>query len=273
MKIGITEAGDASLDYTWVEKEPEMDMMILITKNVTDEFIKTVLPFAHKTIVHATCTGYGGTKIEPNVPTWKTQCDQVRKLLAYGFPANQIVLRIDPIIPTTKGLAIVEKIVEYVQPDIKRFRISVLDNYKHVQERFKEAGMPVLYNGEFQASDDEFQQLDLLIGKLKFNHNAVFESCAEPKLTRADPVGCVNANDMKMLGLKAAGGRKKQNRGGCLCAAGKTEMLPFDHYCFCVEKQTETSRAGACKLGDCKTCEHLRMYGCAHRCAYCYWKT
>jgi DNA repair photolyase len=114
MKIGITEAGDASLDYTWVEKAPEMDMMILITKNVTDKFIREVMRFANKTIVHATCTGYGGTRMEPGVPKWKNQLEQTKKLIAMGFPAEQVVVRIDPIFPTPKGIATIEKIVEFV---------------------------------------------------------------------------------------------------------------------------------------------------------------
>lgn len=273
MKIGITEAGDASLDYTWVTKAPEMDMMILITKNITDKFIREVLPFTHKTIVHATCTGYGGTRIEPNVPKYTAQLDQVRKLIAYGFPAEQIVVRIDPIIPTEKGLVFVEKIVEYIQPDIKRFRISVMDNYPHVKERFKEAKFPILYNGEFQASDEEFAAVDHLLTRLKFRFDATFESCAEPKLTKADPVGCVNTTDMKLLGLTPAGGRQKKQRTGCLCAAGKTEMLPFNHFHFCAFDKTPIHPNTICSMGDCKTCGHHRVYGCANMCAYCYWKS
>ena len=38
LKIGITEAGDPAFDYSWVDKISEMDMAILITKNITDEY-------------------------------------------------------------------------------------------------------------------------------------------------------------------------------------------------------------------------------------------
>ena len=38
--IGITECGDAGLDFSWVEQMPAMDFAILITKNVNDKFIK-----------------------------------------------------------------------------------------------------------------------------------------------------------------------------------------------------------------------------------------
>lgn len=273
MKIGITEAGDAALDYTWVEKAPEMDMMILITKSVTDKFISEALKFANKTIIHATCTGYGGSKMEPGVPLWKKQIDQTRKLIAMGFPAEQIVVRIDPIFPTPKGIAMIERIVEAAQPDLKRFRISVLDNYPHVQNRFKAIGFPVMYNGNFQASDEEFAAIDAMLSKLKFRFGVTFESCAEPNLKKAEPVGCVNAKDMSMLGLKPTGGRKKKQRGECLCAAGKTEMLPFNHFWYCRKDQCAVKKGTTCSLGNCEQCSYLEIYGCPNRCAYCYWKT
>ena len=40
LKIGITEAGDPAFDYSWVEKMNDMDMGILITKNITDNLLK-----------------------------------------------------------------------------------------------------------------------------------------------------------------------------------------------------------------------------------------
>lgn len=273
MKIGVTESGDAALDYTWVTKASDVDIMILMTKNITDKFIREVLPFAHKTIIHATCTGYGGTRIESNVPKATTQLDQVRKLIAFGFPAKQIVVRIDPIIPTEKGLKYVESIVEYIQPDIKRFRISVMDNYPHVKERFKEAKIPELYQGNFQASDEEFKAVDHLLTRLKFRFDVTFESCAEPKLTKASVVGCVNNADIELLGLKPEGGRKKHQREGCLCGAGKIELLSSKHFHYCAYDNTPISPNTICSFGNCATCEYHKVYGCSNMCTYCYWNS
>ena len=140
LKIGITEAGDPAFDYSWVEKMNDMDMGILITKNITDKFIEEILKFKHKVVLHATCTGYGGTVLEKNVPDYKWQLEQVKKLISMGFPREQIVIRVDPVIPTYKGFGNLMKVVSYIHNDVKRFRVSVLDNYKHVQERFKKNG-------------------------------------------------------------------------------------------------------------------------------------
>lgn len=271
-KIGVTEAGDASLDYSWMKKADDMDMLVLITKNVTDEFIKKALLYEKKAIVHATCTGMGGTILEPCVPAWRHQVDQVVRLIHMGFPEKQVVLRIDPLFPTEKGLRKFEEIVDYAHSYIKRYRISVIDNYKHVKERFKAAGLPILYGGNFIASDEEFGMVDSLIKKLKLRYPDIsIECCAEPKLEYAEHIGCVSSKDLALFGLKPSG-VKQDNRYGCLCEA-KNELLPFNHYWWCSKHSKHVSRAGSCECGNCKGCKNLQVYGCANRCLYCYWKT
>lgn len=81
----------------------------------------------YKIIVHATCTGYGGTELEPNVPNFTTQLTMIKMLLDDGFPAEQIVLRIDPIFPTVNGMRAVRCVLFGRDPRIQRCRISILD--------------------------------------------------------------------------------------------------------------------------------------------------
>ena len=69
-KIGVTEAGDAGLDLSWVSKL--FDVNVIITKHLTPKntaLIKALLNNKDKIILHCTCTGYGGTLMEKNVPT------------------------------------------------------------------------------------------------------------------------------------------------------------------------------------------------------------
>ena len=58
MKIGITERGDASIDYSWVNKLDKVDGAIIITKNLTDKFIHTIVEQSknHNLILHKTLT-------------------------------------------------------------------------------------------------------------------------------------------------------------------------------------------------------------------------
>lgn len=273
LKIGITEAGDPAFDYSWVDKIAEMDMAILITKNVTDKFIEEILKVKNKVVLHATCTGYGGTVLEKNVPIYTWQLDQVKKLISMGFPAEQIVIRVDPIIPTYKGFGNLLKVVTYINKDVKRFRISILDNYKHVQERFKKNNLPILYNGNFQASKEEFENADSVLRQMKKLYGITFESCAEIYLTEAEKVGCVSQKDLDLFGLKQDTAELKGQRKTCLCIAGKTEMLTHKRYGKCGKFGVDDSLGGSCGVGNnCKTCEHHDVFGCPNACLYCYWK-
>ena len=69
------------------------------------------------------------------------------------------------------------------------------------------------------------------------------ESCAEPGLTEPIACGCISGYDLNLLGLyedTEANGVGYQ-RKGCMCYAGKTELL-----------------------------KHKAR--CPHGCLYCYWK-
>ena len=273
LKIGITEAGDPAFDYSWVAKMEDMDMGILITKNITDKFIEEILKVKDKVILHATCTGYGGTVLEKNVPDYKWQLDQVKKLISMGFPREQIVIRVDPVIPTYKGFGNLMKVVSYIHNDVKRFRVSVLDNYKHVQERFQKNGLPVLYGGNFQASKEEFDNMNSVLRQLRNNYGVTFESCAEVYLTEAERIGCVSQKDLGLFGLKQDATELKGQRKTCLCIAGKTEMLTHKRYGKCKKFGIDDSLGGSCGVGNnCKTCEHHEVYGCPNACLYCYWR-
>ena len=161
MRIGITERGDASIDYTWMSKVSSMDGTILITKNLTDKFIQTVVNLhsnGTRLIVHATCTGWGSTAFEPNVHEYKWQLAQLKKLIDTGFPASHCVLRIDPIFPTENGLRRVREVLQEfkrLDTDVKRIRISVYDEYRHVKERLKAKGYQPYYGDRFYANSQQ----------------------------------------------------------------------------------------------------------------------
>lgn len=244
MLIGITEKGDPSIDYAWVRKMESVDGAILITKNLTDKFIKEIMKVKNKIILHVSCTGYGGTILEPNLPNYKEQLNKIKELISLGFPKNQIIVRIDPIIPTEKGIIKVEEIVYYIYSDIQRFRISVIDLYPHVKQRFKEQKLPIPFEG-FQATEEQFSILNHSLKELSKKYNVQFESCAETHLYSVLQTGCVNKKDIEILGLTLEDDSLKGQRPTCLCCSAKTELLE--------QKQ-------------------VNNYGCNYQCLYCYWK-
>ena len=133
-KIGITERGDAGIDFSWEKKLDKTAFSIIITKKINDVLIDKLLAHKDKIILHMTCTGMGGTLIEPNVSSPEFTLCKIKELIKRGFPKEQIVLRVDPIIPTAEGIMTARKVLEiFGDVGIKRCRISFLDMYSHVK--------------------------------------------------------------------------------------------------------------------------------------------
>lgn len=248
MKIGITERGDAAIDYNWVNKLDTVDAAIIITKNLTDKFIDTILEQSktHNIILHCTCTGWGNSFYEPNVPKARHQLNQLKKLVDLGFNPKHIVLRVDPIIPTEAGLHRVSDVLTYflsLNLGINRIRISVYDEYKHVKERLLQNGLQPLYGNNFYANKE---QLQLIINTLS-KFPLTYELCAENELYKLNSklfevVGCVSKKELDMFNLTLdINSENKQNRCGCHCLGCKTELLN-------------------------------NKYQCPHKCIYCYWR-
>lgn len=219
-KIGVTEAGDAGLDLSWVSKL--FDVNVIITKHLTPKntaLIKALLNNKDKIILHCTCTGYGGTKMEQNVPTPPEVHDGVQHLIRQGFPVEQIVLRTDPIIPTQKGINRVKRVWDLFQDTkIKRCRYSVIDMYPHTKQRILDVYGTVPFN-TFKAPK---HMMDALKNEVENYGKYEFESCAEnlPK-----QVGCISKKDFDILNVPFKNPKGGFQRSGCLCAAGKTELL------------------------------------------------
>ena len=256
-KIGVTEAGDAGLDLSWEDKLDTVDGAILITKNITRGFINTVLRHKDKVIVHATCTGYGKTIVEPNVPRFENQLGSADALVKLGFPVENVVIRVDPIIPTEKGVVRACNVIKVaIVLGFSRFRVSMLDMYPHVRKRFVDAGLPDPYDGAFSPPDELRRNVEAMVSACRLFWIGVhgkldglrIEACAEPGLDDTKGVGvthcgCVSSYDLKLLGLEAdeENDGSGYQRKGCLCYGGKTELL-----------------------------DHKRQ--CPHRCLYCYWR-
>lgn len=242
-KIGVTERGDAGINLEWLNKISEMQGAVLITKNITDAFIASVMPFKDKIIIHATITGWGGSIVEPGVPYPEEQITHIRRLIAEGFPASHIVIRIDPIIPVKAGVSRAQNVINLVHrylPELHRYRFSVLDMYPHVRQRFIKNNILMPYNG-FNPPDHSFRAIERFIESQDMSD--IFETCAEKNLSspRIIHTGCISETDLKILNLDMPEIiRTKKQRPDCLCLPFKTEMLSSKHRC-------------------------------SHKCLYCYW--
>ena len=131
-----------------------------------------------------------------------------------------------------------------------------------------------MYNGNFQASKEEFDNANSVLRQLKNNYGVIFESCAEPNLTETEKIGCVSAKDLAMFGLSVDDNALAGQRKTCLCIAGKTELLSHKRYGKCRKFGIDDSLGGSCGIGNnCGKCEHHEVFGCPNACLYCYWRT
>ena len=260
MLIGITERGDAGRDLSWLPKLKQngLDGVILITKSADLPDFQQALLSAHnitQTILHATITGWGGTAMEPNVSDVDTVIDSLRTLIQSGYPAERIVLRVDPVIPTDEGIARACNVLSIARtrlPDIHRIRISIYDDYHKAREEMLRRGYPAIdtmqkWKNEMERrpSDDQIMAVGYALAQTR--PDIQYECCAEPELVEKFPanfsaIGCVSAKDLSIMNLPQPSQtlQNMQHRFGCLCLSAKRELL------------TNKRR-------------------CANNCAYCYW--
>ena len=256
LKIGFTERGDGGLDLSWADRiaEGACDGVVVITKNLNAIARAKIMDVHRKgfpIIVHAGLTGWGGTVIEPRVPSPAVQFNNILELFSDGFPADRLVLRIDPIIPTEEGLAkvrdVVRTAVNYNILPISRCRVSVLDEYRHVKERLRDLGLQPFYGDSFYAPKPMMDRVATLLSGLHTEYGVTFETCAEHALATSCPgvfkeQGCISVEDLNTLGLTYDSAfENPQNRGGCKCLGCKRELLN-------------------------------RKHQCPHGCVYCYWR-
>lgn len=255
-KIGVTETGDPGYDFSWTSNL--YDANVLITKTLSEKFIEELVKDnrKEKIILHITCTGYGGTPMEPGAPTMEETYQLTQKLLKV-FPINQVVLRIDPIIPTKDGLQRLTKVLtKFSNLGITRVRISIIDLYYHVKQRFNEATNSGILPKElaldywsWQAPKD--RMLVILYTLNTFKNVYQFETCSEPELIALDreqsepilnQVGCVSQKDLDILGSNVVMEGSSRQRRTCLCPGNKYQIL------------------------------RKKPGRCPNKCIYCYWK-
>lgn len=236
--IGITERGDAALNYQSLNFDT-VDGVILITKypGMLEHFLsvfKPKIPF----VVHCTITGMGHTLMEPNAQAIEFSGKSFKSMQdKYG--KERVVLRVDPIIPTEKGLATAKRALSLYTAGT-RLRISFLDAYPHVRNRFvQKLKRDLPWSGIHQTL--EIRQ-DLLSRISNFVGSKDIEVCGEPDMLCT---GCVSKRDLQAMGLNIEQDllhrRAVNSRKTCTCVGLKQELLPFSSPCL-------------------------------HGCLYCYWR-
>ncbi len=239
-KIGITESSEIAFHLDAFDRL--YDGNIIITKRLTTKLIDKLVEHKDKIILHLTCTGWGGSVLEPFVPTLETTRKKFGELIEKGFPVEHCVLRIDPIIPTEEGIDRMLGVLRlFTDTGIQRVRFSVLDMYDHVKKRFKEKDIALPFDTFHAPLEIRKSIYDLLVD-LGLQYHFDVEACAEPGI---ESVSCLSQKDIDILGLsdKITLVGNKEQRSNCHCPDNKTEIIKSDD----------------------------RAKRCSNKCLYCFW--
>ena len=234
--VGITERGDAGLQlHEWIDasKKYKLDFVIAITKSPSI-LLRNINILPPNLIIHSTITGYGGSWVEPNVHSRHEELNAYDKLVDILGP-DRVVLRIDPIHPTPRGIEISKEVATRCRG---RLRISILDYYKHVKDRFKYLNIDA-YNTLNNLYNNDIHLAQHLRRDIIAQFPSFAEICGEPDFPST---GCVSVADYKALGLPVPLETiSNKQRPSCACLSNKKELL-------------------------------INKKQCNHMCVYCYWK-
>ena len=163
--------------------------------------------------------------MEPNAYTVNENYIAFTKLIEKGFPIEQIVLRVDPIIPTDHGLELAEQVLEkFSLSGIKRLRYSFIDNFPRIKKQLAQINMSLPWES-FNAPKQNMENFYNLQTKYPMFE---YESCAE---VNADQLGCISVKDFNIFGINPPKLTNANIRPGCLCCTLKTELLESNSIC------------------------------------------
>jgi DNA repair photolyase len=237
MKIGITERGDAGLDFIWTKFNGPKILITKSPQNFLNPFNDLAYDF-NNCIIHCTITGLGGSIWEPNVAPLDITILAYNRLIDI-LGEERVVLRIDPIIIGVSENNLL-KILDAVRG---RLRISFLDMYDHVRERLSSQKMEIPnahenFHADLDIRKKCLSEIEFYFMEKHFEKDV--EICGEPGL---NCTGCVSERDFSALNLPFPNSDERgKQRKFCHCAAEKMELLSNKHPCM-------------------------------HNCIYCYWRT
>ena len=164
---------DPTLSYEWINKLTEIN--IINTKVLNQEFCDIALQNKNKIFLHVTISGMGKTPFEPNIPSVKTTFDYLKYLVNNGFPINQILIIINPILPNDNGLKslklLLKVLTEYRELRLRWVRTNLL-TYKTVAD---------LYDSKFKQDKKNLKYYKEFGGKYIISNNNILNRMSELK--------------------------------------------------------------------------------------------
>lgn len=235
-EIGITNQYDASVDLSIFDRLRPI-FNIIITRDLSSSlFLQKLLEHKTNIILHVIVNGFGNTPMEPYSPHPRKMFMDIQRLIASGFPKNQIILRIDPVIPNEQGISALKLVLEtFSSLRIKRCRIRLFHCNKNVYTRvgwnyLNAMGFPNPYYREVEnkiyksAAAFHISQLESVLKE--YEHLYEFETCERENLNHSHyGIGCVSNKDLRVFGVTDVDLQPNfERKDGCLCPVNVVEL-------------------------------------------------
>lgn len=236
-QIGINNGGDASTDLSIFSRLKPL-FNIIITRDLRNpEFQSLLLKHRDIIILHYVVTGWGGTPMEPYTPDVRGSFQLLQNLISKGFPVDQIVLRIDPIIPNEAGLKALDLVLQaYSRTNIKRVRYKYFLHTNELLQRqswfqvcnfvknpyYSEERNKVFYS----AAAWHRKAVNEILKRYEWTFT--YESCDRSDSQISEhALGCISMKDLRIMGIPNIDVLETlKDNHNCRCPVNKRELMP-----------------------------------------------
>lgn len=170
------KSGDPTINFGWVSRLT--DINIITTKNITEDFMKICIINKKRIFLHVVINGMGGTQFEPNIDNVQTTFYNLAKLIESGFPQNQVLVIVKPIIQNMNGLKAIQLLLKifskFKELRLRYVRFELLKYFnlknsersdtwiianRNINGRYDVKLLEPFWKQDYQAFNREFKQL------------------------------------------------------------------------------------------------------------------
>lgn len=124
-----------NIENGWTTKLTEVN--VIVTKNLTDEFVDFCVMNKHRIFLHIVINGMGKSILEPNIPSVREMFIYTSGLIKKGFPQKQILIIVNPILSNDNGIKSLELLLraftEFKLLRLRYIKFQLL-TYKNVDD-------------------------------------------------------------------------------------------------------------------------------------------
>lgn len=206
-KFGATLLGDAGFDLSWTKRLHSVIGAAISSKTVSKGLEEALLKDKKKLIFRPIITGFGGTALEPGIPSADKVLDQLRSIVEKGFPVSQVTLYVSPVLP-----------VDWIPALKETFGVDYLATLHYILREAKDIGVTRVFQSFFDIDYlsilalkqiDERLSLDLSTWRfdefkeisLKVMEPEMHFLTSDPFYRFARQTGIADNEDLEVLGL------------------------------------------------------------------------